>query len=146
MPSKPSLAGQCGRALHQLLTRLYAVDSALLRLLLEEQVVEDEAQIGFAGAVIGKRQIGLALQHFLEQRLDELEQVVDLLELAAAVLVEFAVARENMQLLQQLDRLSGTNIVFFGRCFYGRFLAIAHISNAVESRRAGCLVRPAGNR
>jgi hypothetical protein len=45
-------------------------------------------------------------QHVLEQRLDELHEVVDLLELAAAVLIQLAVAREDVQFLQQFDRLA----------------------------------------
>jgi hypothetical protein len=45
-------------------------------------------------------------QHVVHQRLDELHQVVDLLELAAAVLVQLAVAGEDVQFLEQLDRLA----------------------------------------
>ena len=41
--------------------------------------------------------------HLFQQRLDELEQVVDLLEFAPAVLVEFAFPGQDMQLFQQLD-------------------------------------------
>lgn len=44
--------------------------------------------------------------HAVEQGLDELGEMVDLLELAAAVLVEFAVAREDVQFLQQFERLA----------------------------------------
>jgi hypothetical protein len=39
----------------------------------------------------------------LQQLFDELEQVVDLLELAPRILVELALAREDVQLLEQLD-------------------------------------------
>ena len=40
--------------------------------------------------------------------------MVNLLELAAAVLIEFAVAREDMQSLQQLEGLPGADVVFLG--------------------------------
>jgi hypothetical protein len=43
---------------------------------------------------------------FLQDFFDELEQVVDLLELAPRVLVELALAREDVQFLEQLDRLA----------------------------------------
>ena len=57
----------------------------------------------------------MVLLDLLEQRFDELVQVVDLLELAAAVLVELAVARQDVQLLQQLDRLAGADFRRQGR-------------------------------
>lgn len=49
----------------------------------------------------------------LEQRFDELEQVVDLLELAAAVLVHLAVAGQDVQGLEQFNRLAGADVVGF---------------------------------
>jgi hypothetical protein len=97
---------QRARFLHQLGTRLDAVDVALPQRL-EEQVVEDEAQVGLARAVVGQRRMALLRRQFLQQLLDELVQVVDLLELAPRVLVDAALAREDVQLLQQLDRLPG---------------------------------------
>jgi hypothetical protein len=46
------------------------------------------------------------LRHDLgQQRFDELVEVVDLLELAPAVLVELAVARQDVQFLEQFERL-----------------------------------------
>jgi hypothetical protein len=39
---------------------------------------------------------------------DELVQVIDLLELAPAVLVELAVAGQDVQFLEQFDRLPGS--------------------------------------
>ena len=42
-------------------------------------------------------------RQLIQQRLDELVQVVDLLELAARVLVELAVACQNMQRFEQLN-------------------------------------------
>jgi hypothetical protein len=46
----------------------------------------------------------------LQQVVDELVQVVDLLELAARILVELAVPREDVQLLQELDRLARAQV------------------------------------
>jgi hypothetical protein len=72
---------------------------------LEEQVVEDEAEVGLAGAVVDQGQVA-ALRHDLgQQRFDELVEVVDLLELAPAVLVQLAVAGQDVQFLEQFERL-----------------------------------------
>ena len=57
--------------------------------------------------MVGQREALPVRRHFIEQRLDELVQVVDLLELAPRVLVELAVARQDVQLLEQLDGLTG---------------------------------------
>lgn len=72
---------------------------------LEVQVVDDEAQVGLASAVVGQRGALLGRGQLLEQLLDELEQVVDLLELAARILVQAPLAGEDVQLFEQLDRL-----------------------------------------
>jgi hypothetical protein len=107
MRSKPSRAP--ARATSAPVPRGFdAVDVAGLQRL-EEQVVEDEAQVGLAGAVIGQAEAAARLRchALLQQRFDELEQVVDLLQLAPAVLVELAVARQDVQFLEQLDRLAG---------------------------------------
>jgi hypothetical protein len=52
---------------------------------------------------------GRSARRLGEQRFDELVEVVDLLELAPAVLVELAVAGQDVQLLEQLDRLAGAD-------------------------------------
>jgi hypothetical protein len=59
--------------------------------------------------VIRQYRVAVFLHHFEEQRLDELIEMIDLLQLAPAVLVELAVAREDMQLLQQFDGLFGAD-------------------------------------
>jgi hypothetical protein len=61
--------------------------------------------------VIDERDGSSIAHDLVKQRLDELEQVVDLLELAARVLVHLAVARQDMKLLEQLDGLAGANFV-----------------------------------
>jgi hypothetical protein len=48
-----------------------------------------------------------ALRQFQQQLFDELVEVVDLLELAPRVLVELAVAGEDVQMLEQGDGLAG---------------------------------------
>jgi hypothetical protein len=57
--------------------------------------------------MIGQGQAAVGGDEFGEQWLDEVEQVVDLLELAPAVLVELAVAGQEVQFLEQFDRLPG---------------------------------------
>jgi hypothetical protein len=44
-----------------------------------------------------------------EQRLDELVEVIDLLQLAPAVLVELAVAGQDVQFLEQFNGLPGAD-------------------------------------
>jgi hypothetical protein len=52
--------------------------------------------------VVNQVQFAARAEHFLQQRRDELAQVVHLLQLAPAVLVEAAVTRQDVQLLEQL--------------------------------------------
>ena len=73
-----------------------------------EQVVENEAEVGLAGAVVDQCEAVALGEAFFEQRRDELVKVFDLLELAPAVLVELAVAGEDVQFFEQLDRLAGS--------------------------------------
>ena len=69
------------------------------------------------------RQGGTVFTHgqFFQQLLDELKQVIHLLELATRILVELAVAREDVQRFEQLDGLAGaqvelrTWVLMFGR-------------------------------
>ncbi len=56
--------------------------------------------------MVGEAEVGVSGIQFGEQRFDEVIEVIDLLELATAVLVEFAVARQNVQFLEQFDGLS----------------------------------------
>ena len=93
------------RPLHQLASSLDAVDRAT-RTLREIQVIDDEAQIGLACPVIGERDLlpSPCLQ-ILQDLLDESVEVIDLLELAPRILVELAFAGQDVQLLEQLDRL-----------------------------------------
>ncbi|MNT54846.1 hypothetical protein D3C72_1920360 [compost metagenome] len=64
--------------------------------------------------MVHQRDRAARVRHLAQQRLDELEQVVDLLELAAAVLVHLAVARQDVECLEQLDGLAGTDFVTIG--------------------------------
>lgn len=52
---------------------------------------------------------------FLQQWFDEPEKVQHLLKLAARVLVEPPVTREDVQLLEQLKRLAGSQQFLQGR-------------------------------
>ena len=79
---KAKLLGQCTRFFNQLCTRFDAIDMTASERL-EIQVVQDKAQIRLARAMVGQRGAVPVGRHFLQQRLDEIEQVVHLLELAA---------------------------------------------------------------
>ena len=66
--------------------------------------------------MVGQRDaLGTSGFKFLQQRLDEPEKVQHLLELAARVLVEPPVTREDVQLLEQLKRLAGSQQFLQGR-------------------------------
>ena len=55
--------------------------------------------------MVDQREV-VAMRHdLLQQRFDELVEVIDLLQFAPAVLVEPAVTRQDMQFLEQFDRL-----------------------------------------
>jgi hypothetical protein len=99
-------AGQIARVVYQFRAGLDAVDVAVVPAL-EEQVVEDEAEVGLARAMVGQGQGAVDGDQLGEQWLDEMEQVIDLLQLAPAVLVELAVAGQDVQFLEQFKRLSG---------------------------------------
>ena len=79
---KAELLGQCTRFFDQLGARFNAIDMTASQRL-EIQVVQDKAQIRLARAMVGQRGAVPVGRHFLQQRLDEIEQVVHLLELAA---------------------------------------------------------------
>ena len=48
----------------------------------------------------GEYAMGSCAQHFRQQWLNEVEKMVNLLELATTVLIEFAIARQNVQFLE----------------------------------------------
>ena len=77
----------------------------------KKQVVQDKTQIRLARAVVSQGEGGIAFVYLVDQRLNELVQVVNLLELAARVLVQLAFARQDVQLLEQLNGLAGTQLV-----------------------------------
>ena len=55
--------------------------------------------------MVGQGGARTAFGQFQQQLLDEIEQVVDLLELAPRVLVELAFSGEDVKLFKQLDGL-----------------------------------------
>ena len=59
--------------------------------------------------MIDQHRIWVACQHVIEQGLNKIYQMVNLFELAAAILIQLAIAREDMQLLEQLYGLIGAN-------------------------------------
>ncbi len=108
---KTQLLGQRLGRCHQLTAGLNAINRALAQRF-EKQVVNDETQIRLACTVVGERGAAFAGGQLQQQLFDELEQVVDLLELAARILIELALAGQDVELLEQLDRLAGAH---FGR-------------------------------
>jgi hypothetical protein len=70
MPPKPRRCQFLGLA-HQLFARLDAVDARCTPGF-EEQVVEDETEVGLARAMVDQAHVGMVVQHFLQQRFDEL--------------------------------------------------------------------------
>ena len=55
--------------------------------------------------MIYQHRIWILRQYLLEQRLNKIHQMVNLLQLTAAILVQLAVNREDMQRFKQRDRL-----------------------------------------
>jgi len=106
---EPQALRQCFGRLDQLAARLDAVNTALPQSF-EKQVVNDETQIRLARAVVGQGGALLAGGQFFQQLFDELKQVIHLLELATRILVELAVAGEDVQLFEQLDGLAGAQV------------------------------------
>ena len=100
---KAKLVCQGAAFLHQVGAPLDAQHQTLWRLRFEKQVVQNKTQIRFACAVIDHAQVGVLGLCTAQQRLDELVEVKNLFELAPRILVELAIAREDMQLLQQRD-------------------------------------------
>ena len=73
--------------------------------------------------MVRKTDPGWTVGQFQQQRLDQLVQVVHLLELAPRILVQNTVAGEDVQLLEQLHSLPGTNFCQrgrLGRCAFHR--------------------------
>ena len=86
---------------------------------IKKQVIQNETEIRLACAMVGQAGRRVAGKRVVQQRLDELVQVVDLLELAPRVLVELALAREDVQLLEQVNRLAGAQLFNDLGCRHG---------------------------
>ena len=126
------------RALDEFGAGFDAFDVAMV-VVFDEQIVEDEAEIRFACAVVNDA-VGLLFGfERLQHGFDELKQMINLFEFAAAVLVELAVAGEDVQGFEQFDRLVGVDVggVFFDG--FGHDLC-AHEFDAGEVCVAGLVV------
>src|SRR5437870_8803868 len=75
-------------------------------MLLQEKLVQHEAELRVSRPRIDQHRLGVALQHIAQRRFEELDEVVHLLELAQAVRVQRPVAPDQVQLAQELHRLS----------------------------------------
>ena len=80
----------------------------------EYEIVENKAEIGFAGADIGHLHAALCGRRLRQQGLDKLIKVIDLLEFATAVLIKPPITCEDMQRFEQLDRLPGADFCEVG--------------------------------
>ena len=69
--------------------------------------MQDEAEVGLAGAMIDEVHAATFGNRVRDQWLNELRQVINLFELAPRILIHPAVDGEDMQRLEQLDRLAG---------------------------------------
>src|SRR5438132_4408908 len=74
-------------------------------MLAQEELVEHGPEIRISCAGIHQNRLRMPLEHVAQRRLEQLHQVVHLLELAQAVSMQCAVAADEMQLLEQPDRL-----------------------------------------
>ena len=97
------------RRSHQFTACLDAINHAFAQGF-EVQVVNDESQIRLACAVIGQGWAGGRIGQFVQDFFDELKQVIHLLELAPRVLIEFALAGQDVQFLEQGQRLTFAQI------------------------------------
>ncbi len=110
------------RGLDQIVSRLDGDDRAA-PLFGEEQVVEHETEIGFPGAQIGQHRLGLRRERAVQRRLYQLRQVQHLFQLAPRIRVQRAVAREDMQRLEQRHRLPRPQFRYgIAMCFLARLL------------------------
>lgn len=117
-PGETEPARQFFRFFNQL-GAVFDTDDGACRAALEEQVVQNKAEIGFAGAMIDQ---GFQI---VEQRLDELRQMVDLLQLAPAVLIELAVTGQDVQFLEQFQGLARADFRGEGDGFFRHGTIIA---------------------
>ena len=76
----------------------------------EKQIVNNKTQIRFTRAVIRQRCARATVGQFFQELFNELVQVVNLLELAARILVELAIPRQNVQFFQQFNALVRANL------------------------------------
>ena len=83
----------------------------------EEELVEDEAEIALARAAVDDDRVAEPAEHVVEGGREEPGEVVHLLELAQAVRVEVARAREEVQLLQELRGRSREELAADGLSF-----------------------------
>ena len=60
--------------------------------------------------MVGQRQLGAVRGQLGQLLFDELHQVLNLLELAARILVQPAIAGQDVQGLEQFDRLAGAQL------------------------------------
>ena len=70
----------------------------------QHELVQQRAEVALAGAAIDDRGCGVTGEGVVERRLQQPDEVADLLELAARIRVELTLAREQVEVLEQRDR------------------------------------------
>ena len=78
------------------------------------QVIHDKPEVGLAGAVVHHCRAIRGRGQLLQDFFDESKQVVDLLEFAPGILVQLALAGQDMQFLQQGNGLPGAQKLLQG--------------------------------
>ena len=97
-----AVAGQRLRAFDQLGAHVDTDDRAAPGRT-DHEVVEDEAEIGLAGAEIGDHRVVALGQQRVDRRPQQLHEMQHLLQLAPRVEVQAALARQHVQRLEQRD-------------------------------------------
>jgi len=107
----------------------------------EHELVEQRSEVALAGAAIDDERLGRARHGVRRGRSQQSDEVADLLELAPRVGVELAIAGQEVQIFEQLDRhpggTSGSVRASYGLdcCLDARGTATTRTASGSVSRR-----------
>jgi len=76
----------------------------------DHELVEQGAEVALARAAVDDLRVAVARERVVDRRAEQADEVPNLLELASCVGVELAVACEEMQVFEQVDRHSLRNV------------------------------------
>lgn len=94
---KSQFIGKRPGLFNELRAKLYPYHFSLL-FSFEEKIIKNETKVRFTCTVINKHSALFFSGRVPEQGFDELVEMIDLLQLSSGVLIELAVARENVEL------------------------------------------------